>query len=442
MLEPHFIQIVLMFAGVVACALACWVLAETFSACLPHREAERVPGERPAVDVLIPAHNEERVLSATLSSLKGQLTERDRLWVIADNCADNTADIARSCGARVIHRRDARNRGKGYALDFALSSIEVDDRRVFLIVDADCQVQDGSVDRLTRLAAGTGRPVQASYEILPSPHGGSRDALRHFAVLLKNHIRPRGLHRMGGPCLLTGSGMAFPATLLRDMNLANDNTADDMQLTCDIVLSGAGPVFCQEAVVRSRFPSGGREARLQRKRWVHGHIFCLLRYVPRLLACSLVQRRWDVLPVALEISVPPLTLFALALVLLAGLSLGAGLAGWGWASLMVSTAAFLALAATVSLAWSVFARRRVSWRAVLALPGHGLGILPIGFGYWLRRQKWAPTARDVTCGTTGVDVPSASLRMPETGLHSAPTSLGSEPCEALQATRGAGEGCS
>src|SRR5689334_18680459 len=100
---------------------------------------------RPSIAVLIPAHNEQLGIGATLDSLKAQLTPNDRTVVIADNCQDETASVARSYGAIAIERTDTVNRGKSYALDFGMRYLEQNSPpEVVIIVDADCLVQAGS----------------------------------------------------------------------------------------------------------------------------------------------------------------------------------------------------------------------------------------------------------------------------------------------------------
>src|SRR4051794_30113861 len=85
--------------------MECWV------ALLPGRKQTLAPKNRPPCAVLIPAHNEEEGLAATLENVRGQLRPSDRLVVIADNCNDNTAAVARAGGAEVVVRQDGDRRG-------------------------------------------------------------------------------------------------------------------------------------------------------------------------------------------------------------------------------------------------------------------------------------------------------------------------------------------
>lgn len=73
--------------------------------------------------VMVPAHDEERGIGATLAEVQSQLAPGDGILVVADNCGDGTARIARSSGAEVIERLDEERRGKGYALAYGIAHL-------------------------------------------------------------------------------------------------------------------------------------------------------------------------------------------------------------------------------------------------------------------------------------------------------------------------------
>src|SRR5689334_19367486 len=114
----------LLLAAAVLAAVPFVVLAvEALAALLPARKL-RTPGDRPACVVLIPAHNEEAGIAATIANVREQLDLRDRILVVADNCTDGTAKAAADAGAEVTERSDPDRRGKGFALDHGLRSLE------------------------------------------------------------------------------------------------------------------------------------------------------------------------------------------------------------------------------------------------------------------------------------------------------------------------------
>ena len=95
---------------------------EVLVSLLPRRQVavlKMLPAEAKVV-VLVPAHDEEAVIGATLALLVPTLPAGGRVVVVADNCHDLTADVARSYGAEVVERQDPIQRGKGFALDFGI----------------------------------------------------------------------------------------------------------------------------------------------------------------------------------------------------------------------------------------------------------------------------------------------------------------------------------
>ena len=135
---------------------------ECLLAILPHRTKTTVPTVRhPRALVLIPAHNEESVLEQSLRVLIPSLSAGDRVLVVADNCDDRTAEVARAAGTEVAVRQDPARRGKGYALDFAVKYLRESPPEVVVILDADCLVSADTIRILAQQAFQSGRQVQA-----------------------------------------------------------------------------------------------------------------------------------------------------------------------------------------------------------------------------------------------------------------------------------------
>src|SRR5690606_21575389 len=131
-------------------------------------------------------------------------------------------------------------RGKGYAIEFGLNELAQDPPEVVVIVDADCRVEPGSIGLLAARARETGRPIQAEYLILP-PHLAPRTAINALAFLIKNRVRPLGLHRLGLPCQVTGSGMAFPWDVIRRAPAMGSYLVEDMLMGIELARLGSAP---------------------------------------------------------------------------------------------------------------------------------------------------------------------------------------------------------
>ena len=322
--------------------------------------------------VLVPAHDEEQGIAAALQNIVAQLRSGDRLLVVADNCSDQTAMVARAAGAEVIERQDPSKRGKGYALDFGLAHLARDPRPVVVIVDADCRLLPGALDALSRAVSATGRPAQSSYLMVAGSNPARRPAVAEFAFLVKNLVRPRGLARAGFPCQMTGSGMAIPWAAIGSIELAHGHLVEDMKLGLDLACAGYPPLFCEEAGVRSDFPETVEGRDSQRRRWEHGHLGMLAASFKRLLSRRTLGDP-NRLAMTLDVLVPPLTLLAAAVA--AVIAVGAVVAGLGFglAPLSVAAASGILLLIGTGAAWVAHGRQVMPARSLLKIPGYMLG---------------------------------------------------------------------
>jgi cellulose synthase/poly-beta-1,6-N-acetylglucosamine synthase-like glycosyltransferase len=354
--------------------------------------------ERDSADlaVLIPAHNEAAGIAATLHNLQAQLRSNDRLLVIADNCSDDTADVARRAGADVIERSHATQRGKGYALDFGVRHLAARPPAVVLIVDADCLLDPGAVDTLAAACTRSGRPVQALYEMNAPAGAGLRARVSAFAWRVRNRVRPLGWWRLGAPCQLMGTGMAFPWALLRDAPLASANIVEDVQLGVDLALRGRPPLFVPQARVTSEFPAADDAAAAQRRRWEHGNLSLMLRHGPRLLGAAIKRADLGLAALGADLMVPPLALLVQVQV---GLMLSGALAfalGAGKLPLLVSMTALGLLVLSIVLAWRLAGRDVITWsELVLTAPAYALRKLPMYLAFlWKRESTWVRAKRE------------------------------------------------
>jgi cellulose synthase/poly-beta-1,6-N-acetylglucosamine synthase-like glycosyltransferase len=314
------------------------------------RQVTRQPGRRPAIAILVPAHNEEAGLARTLQSLRAEMLSDDRLVVVADNCTDNTASLARSGGAEVVERFDEANRGKGFALHAGMLHLAANPPGMVVIVDADCTLAPGSLDQLAGMVTATNGPVQACY-LMTSPAGSRLDmAVREFAFVVKNRVRPLGLANLGLPCQLTGSGMAFPWSVISSVDLSNDNLVEDMKLGLDLARAGNAPSYCADAKVSSEFPLSRSGAMTQKSRWENGHI-AMIKTALRTLMRPDTLTNPRLMAMALDIMVPPLAL--LVLLLMASLAYSALLffTGVSTAALVISLLSLLLVTIGIVAAW-------------------------------------------------------------------------------------------
>jgi cellulose synthase/poly-beta-1,6-N-acetylglucosamine synthase-like glycosyltransferase len=392
----------LIYALAALCALAALpvlvLLLQVLLAHGGHRASVSAVTRPPDADVavLIPAHNEAAGIEATLRCLRAQLRCGDRVLVVADNCSDDTATLARQAGAEVIERSDAVDRGKGFALDFGVRHLSARPPGMVLIVDADCLLDPGAADTLAGLCSSSGRPVQALYEMNAPAAAGLRARVSAFAWRVRNRVRPLGWWVVGAPCQLMGTGMMFPWPLLRDAPLASGHIAEDVQLGADLALRGKPPLFAPQARVFSTFPDGEAAAASQRRRWEHGNLALMFAHGPRLIAAGLRLADGRLLALAADLMVPPL---ALLVQLQLGLVLLGALAWWlgaGALPLAVSAGSLALLVLSILAAWRLAGRDIIALSELLLTgPAYALRKLPMYAAFlWKRQSTWVRAKRD------------------------------------------------
>jgi cellulose synthase/poly-beta-1,6-N-acetylglucosamine synthase-like glycosyltransferase len=372
------------------------IAVQVFSAMVPSARFQTpMASVRPKVAVLVPAHDEASGIAATCMTLGDQLGIGDRLLVVADNCSDDTATVARNAGAEVIERRDPARRGKGYALDFGVRHLEEQPPDIVLVVDADCLLTEGSLDILVRACAASSRPVQATYSMRNHQVAPLRLRIAEFAGIVKNLVRPLGYRRLGLPCQLMGTGMAFPWSVIARAELATGHIVEDMKLGTDLAYSGAAPVYCPEAEVISYFPASAVGLRTQRTRWEHGHLSVIFSAMPRLLTKAVQNRNIPLLAMALDLAVPPLALLALLIIAAQVAAVILALSTGITTPLWLTTAVLALLSLTVIAAWGRFARSALSARDLVFAPIYALLKIPMYLRFFYAKQaEWIRSSRD------------------------------------------------
>jgi hypothetical protein len=317
--------------------------------------------------VVIPAHDEEDQVATAVQSVMAAdyRSAKRRVIVVADNCSDQTATVARIAGAEVWERHDPDRRGKGYALDWAFRRLLEDESvQAVCVVDADCEVSRNLLEALaSRLRSGADA-AQATY-LISNPDESPRAALRWAGFALFNVIRPLGRDRLGMSCGLLGTGMAISRELLQRSPWAAFSFAEDREQHMRWVLSGARVAYAPEAQVRSPAPSSIKAGSAQEARWESGRGRLLAELTPRLLARGARTRQLAPLDAALEPLMPPQSGLFAANALAFSISKLAGprvASRWAIASLLAQAAYVIGGLAVLRAPGSV-------WRALLHAPG-------------------------------------------------------------------------
>ncbi len=341
----------------------------------------------PRIAVVVPAHDEQDGIAATVASLRADADAHVEIVVVADNCTDDTAQRARAAGARVLVRDDPSRRGKGYALDFAFERLLREPFVAVLVVDADSQVRRGFFAAMRAALDDGAQAAQAAY----LPLGDARSArarLVRLARLAWNVLRLRGRERLGLSVGVLGNGFALARETLVAAPYRARSIVEDVEYHASLVRAGFRVRFVEDALVSGDMPNAGAAAASQRARWEGGRLRMLAQLGGPLLG-DIVRGRWRLIEPLAELALAPLAYHV-------GLLLAAALLGSG----TVASLAALALAIVALHVAGAFAIGRCGWRdlAAFALVPVYIARKALGLGAVLRAARagtpWVRTARE------------------------------------------------
>jgi 1,2-diacylglycerol 3-beta-glucosyltransferase len=277
----------------------------------------RPPATRFAV--LIPAHDEDQVLGATLRAVAALDYPADlyRVHVVADHCTDRTVEIAHEAGA-AVHEHTGGARGKGPALGWVTQRV-LDTGNgdpppdAFVIVDADTIVDRGFLLELDWTMARGHPAVQGQYRVR-EPEDSPAAGLRAAALACRHHLRPLGRTVLGGSSGLYGNGMAF-ATAIQRERVWSDHLTEDIEFQMELLLDDVLVAYAPRAVVEAQMPATLAWATTQNERWERGRLELARRYVPALMrraTAPSTRHRIATVDAALDHLVPPLSVLGAA----------------------------------------------------------------------------------------------------------------------------------
>jgi 1,2-diacylglycerol 3-beta-glucosyltransferase len=257
------------------------------------------------VAVLVPAHDEEASIARCVRSLLDQAYPRElfEVIVIADNCTDATAPVAREAGADVLVRDAPDARGKGQALRWAFDQL-LERFDAFAVVDADSTAERDFLGALVRPLDDGAGAAQAESRLIDDGSGPA--AFRAGAFRLVNRVRPAGRAVLGIGCNLQGNGMLVSADVLRRQPWDAFSATEDLEYSIGLRLSGVPTRFAGGAVVESPAAPTREAATHQQMRWEGGKLHVARTHLPQLLAAGIKRHDVALLEAAVDLAVPPL----------------------------------------------------------------------------------------------------------------------------------------
>jgi len=259
---------------------------------LPSKKEAKVKG-KDSFALIVAAHNEEVVIKNMVESLKNLNYPKDKyeIFVIADNCTDNTADIAMDAGAQVYERFSQNERGKGYALEWMFQKIFDMDRKFdyVAIFDADNLVDKNflqEINKKTRL----GEKVVQGYIDSKNPRDSWVSYSYSLSFWMVNKLYQTSRANLGLSCQLCGTGFVVHTDTLRQIGWQATCLTEDMEFTMRLALKNIKVAWADSAKVYDEKPISFMQSWKQRVRWMQGHADVASRFLLPLTKKAIKER--------------------------------------------------------------------------------------------------------------------------------------------------------
>lgn len=242
---------------------------------------------------IIPAHNEAAVVANLVESLKNQNYPKELydIYVIADNCTDNTAEVARNAGAIVYERFDETKKTKGFALQWFLAQkIEEDAPYDALCVfDAD-NIADENFLKAMNKKLCQGENVVQGYRDIKNPTDNWITAGYAIFYWTMNRFYHYARYNVGLSPLLNGTGFMVRFDVIKPTGWDTKTLTEDIEFSLKNIIEGRRLGWATDAIVYDEQPTGFKQSWSQRSRWTVGHIQCLKEYTG-LLATAVKEKK-------------------------------------------------------------------------------------------------------------------------------------------------------
>lgn len=370
----------------------------------PHKEEKK---HRFAV--LVCARNEEAVIAGLINSIHRQTYDRNliRIFVMADNCTDNTASAARNAGATVYKRNNQSLVGKGYALEALLKNIERDYPRNyfdgFFVFDADNVLDKNYIAEMNKTFSD-GNDIITSYR--DSKNYGDNWISAGYALWFLRESRYLNHARMllGTSCAVSGTGFLFSRRILEKNGGWNFHLlTEDIEFTVHNIVNGEKVAFCPKAVLYDEQPTSFRQSWRQRLRWAKGYLQVYGKY-GKDLAKGIAKGDFSCFDMAMAI-MPAAVLTAVSVVInscVAAVTLAGGgnvtpiLISLGESVLNVYLTLLLLGGITTVTEWKMIhtsAVKKVFY--IFTFPLFMLTYIPISFAAIFAKVEWKPISHSV-----------------------------------------------
>lgn len=261
--------------------------------------------------MIVAAHNEDVVIGKLIESMQNQNYPKDMydIFVIADNCTDKTADIARKYGVNVYERVNKDQRGKGYALEYIFSKLFKLEKQydAISIFDADNLVDKDFLKEMDSKMK-EGYKVVQGYIDSKNPEDSWISTSYSIAFWSQNRMFQLSRNNVGFSNQIGGTGFSIAMDTLKELGWGATCLTEDLEFTCKLILNGEKVGWAHDAKIYDEKPLGIKASWIQRRRWMQGFTDVASRYFFKLVKKAVKERKWYIFDCALYVLQPFATL--------------------------------------------------------------------------------------------------------------------------------------
>ncbi len=279
------------------------------------RKADPLSHKKHKFLILSCAHNEGVVITDLINSVHKLDYDKNlyKLYIVADNCSDDTEKKVREQGVNVLVRNNDLLVGKGYALEWAFNRLNElgEDYDVVVIVDADNLIHKNFLKEMNN-TLNEGYDVVQGFADSKNPFDSYMTAWYSIAAWMQNRIFQLSRYNLGLSNQLTGFGFAMKREILEKIGWKTTSLVEDLEFTCKLILKDYKVGYCHDAIIYDEKPINLRDSMSQRKRWMQGFADVCVRNFFKLIKKGFRDFDLKAIDCAIYIAQPfTLTLFAI-----------------------------------------------------------------------------------------------------------------------------------
>ncbi len=263
---------------------------------IDRKKKENISDQKNVFALVVAAHNERSVIQQMVQSLKGIDYDKDKydIFVVADNCTDDTATLAANAGALVHERFHSEKRGKGYALEWMFDRIFNMEKQydAICIFDADNIVDAQYLNEINKKLNEGYKAVQG-YVDTKNPNDSWITASYAISFWCLNKVFQTARSNAGLSNQINGTGFALRTEIIKEMGWGATCLTEDMEFTMKLILNNIKVGWAKKAVIYDEKPLTLSQSFKQRTRWMQGHTDVASRFIKPLAKKWLKENDWS-----------------------------------------------------------------------------------------------------------------------------------------------------